>query len=201
MSEAQVSNEGQGENIPSGENQTSSRGTVSYESHEKLLRQKKAQDEKLKTMESQLNEFLAQKKAEEDAKLMAEKRHEELIQRLKTEKEELAARNAQIQSEIANTLKRTALEREIGGFARPEYAQFADLKVIELNEDGTVDATSVAKEAARLREQHSHLLKPAATPPKSGNPRTAFDPKVDSPKDIPWDQALDEHFKMKEASK
>jgi chaperonin cofactor prefoldin len=182
MSQAQVGNEGQDNNVASSEAQNAGSGMVKYESYEKVLSQKKAVDSKLKELESALNEFRAKEKAEEEGKLMAEKRHEELIARLKADNEQLQSRIASTQTEIANSLKRQALERELGGFARPEYSQFADLSAIQLGDDGSVDLTSLSKEVARFREHHPHLLKTQVKPPQSGAPQSAMNHKTDPEK-------------------
>jgi hypothetical protein len=182
MSQAQVGNEGQDNNIAGSESQNASSGMVKYESYEKVLTQKKTADAKLKELEAELNERRARDKAEEDAKLLNEKRFEEYIARLKSENEQLQSRIASTQTEIANSLKRQALERELGGFARPEYAQFADLSAIQLGEDGSVDLTSLSKEVARFREHHPHLLKTQVKPPQSGAPQSAMNHKTDPEK-------------------
>jgi hypothetical protein len=177
MSQAQVGNEGQdNQKVAGSDSQDASSGMVKYESYEKLLSQKKAADAKLKEFEAELNERRAREKAEEEAKLLTEKRHVELLDRYKAENEELKKRIGATQAEIANSIKRQAIEREIGGFARPEYAQFVNLDAIQLGDDGAPDPTSLAQEAARIRENHASLLRQAAKIPQSGAPKPASQP-------------------------
>jgi hypothetical protein len=201
MSEAVVSNEGpDNQNVTSGDNQDASSGMVKYESYSKVLGQKKAADQRLKELESELSEFRAKQKAEEESKMLAEKRHEEFIQRLKQENDQLKNSIAATKGEIANSIKRQAVERELGGFARPEYAQFIDLAAIELNEDGSPDPSSLAHETARLREDHAHLLKQSIKLPASGTP-PAFEQGSKGPADISWSDALAEHRQQKTKGK
>ncbi len=169
---------------------------VSFESWTKLLDQKKAQDAKLKEAADKLAKYEADEKAKADAQLLAEKRHEEIIANQKAEIEKLTNSFGQVKVEIANSLKRQALEREIGGFAHPDYASFAKLDSIELLEDGSVDATSVGNEAKRLRESHPHLLKqvqPTQLP--NGTPDNAFNKKPAGANEVSWGDALKDHFK------
>jgi hypothetical protein len=134
---------------------------VSYETFSKLLGQKKSVEAKLKAQDDELAKYRAAEKEKAEAQLRAEKKHDEIIAALKAENEKLAGSLGSVKTEIANSMKRQALEREIGGFAHPEYAKFANLDAIPLLEDGSLDVEALGKEAARLREQHPHLLKPS----------------------------------------
>lgn len=172
MSKPHVSNEG-GDSLAGSETTEDSSQMVKFESYQKVLSQKKAQDEKLRDMQSKLAEFEAAEATKLEAQLRDEKRHDEIIQTLKQKNEELSGRLGQVQGEIANSIKRQALEREIGGFAHPDYARFAQLDSIGLTEDGSVDTETLGREAKRIRETHPHLLKASVPNLPNGAPASA----------------------------
>lgn len=173
MSKPIVSDEGEATKVTSGDESSDSSQMVKYESYAKVLSQKKAQDEKLRELQSKLAEHDAAEAVKREAQLRDEKRHDEIISELKKQNEALSGRLGQVQSEIANSMKRQALEREIGGFAHPDYAKFAQLDSIPLAEDGSVDLEALSREAARIREVHPHLLKTSPASLPNGSPVSA----------------------------
>ncbi len=189
MSKPIVGNEGEGSTVVSDDASDDSSQMVKFESYQKVLSQKKAQDEKLREAQSKLAEYEAAEAVKVEAKLREEKRYDEIISALKTQKEEAVSRLGQVQTEIVESVKRQALESLIGGFAHPDYAKFAQLDSIGLNADGTVDVEALSREATRIREVHPHLLKPAATTVQSGTPRTAFDEKQKAAVEFSWGDA------------
>lgn len=171
---------------------------VSHESFTKLLDQKKSGDAKVRELTEQLAVFQNAEKEKAEAQLRAEKKHDEIIEALKADNAKLAESLGGMKTEIANSLKLQSLEREIGGFAHPEYAKFANLDAIPLLEDGTVDTDALGKEAKRIREVHPHLLKPAQPNNlPNGTPNNAFNKTPPGVNDVSWSDALSEHFKDK----
>lgn len=193
-----VSNDGESTPDASGVKPEDSSQTVAYETFSKLLGQKKAQDALVKEQADKLAKFeLAENQKRED-QLRAEQKHEQIIAELKAQNEQQAAHLAKVQTDIVSSIKLQAVERETGGFAHPEYSKFVQLESIPLLEDGSVDQAALAKEAARIREVHPHLLKQAFEVLPVGAPRSAFQPNVPkTPKEVSWEDALDEHFKGK----
>lgn len=171
---------------------------VSHESFTKLLDQKKAGDAKVRELTEQLSVFQTAEKEKAEAQLRAEKKHDEIIEALKADNAKLSESLGGMKTEIANSLKRQALEREIGGFAHPEFASFAKLDSIVLLEDGSVDPTSLTGEAKRLRETFPQILKPAQPNNlPNGNPNNAFNKTPPSTDEVSWSDALSDHFKDK----
>ena len=99
----------------------------------------------------------AELKSREEAKLAEQSRFEELYQREKEEKAKLEQTLRQNQEHLINSVKKTALLRELGDMD-PKYLQHANLESIEVRDDGTLSSESVVAVANKFREENPALV-------------------------------------------
>lgn len=144
--------------------------TVAYETHKKLLDQRKADQAKLRQIQEERDALKAAQEQAENDRLVQQKQFETIAQKEKERADKLASDLQGMQKAQTESAKKAALKAALGGVKKDEYLQFANLEQIQIV-DGVVDADSVAVVAAAFRESHGDLIvKPAATPPPGGAP-------------------------------
>jgi hypothetical protein len=153
---------------------------VSYETYKKVLDQRKADRDKARELQEQLDALKAEKESAEAARLSEQKRFEELYQKEKTKAEQLAGQIKDMTTQQVERAKTSALKDALG-VSKAEYLKFADLSLITLTEDGTPDPESVKAAANKFRESYPELI-----PAKSGSKIPGEAPKdggLPKPKD------------------
>lgn len=96
-------------------------------------------------------------KSREEAKLAEQQRFEELYEREKEERAKLEQTLQQNQEHLINSVKKTALLRELGDI-NPKYLQHANIEGIEVRDDGTLSSESVVSVANKFREENPALV-------------------------------------------
>jgi hypothetical protein len=160
---------------------------VSYDSHAKLLDEKKKLQAKFEeekaAMNARLAELEAAQKAREEAELSAQKRFEELAKMredeakaAKKETEKMKALFQAREKELELEKKKQLVLSKVQ-FKRPEYAEkFLDLEAIDLS-----DSAKFESYVATLKNEYADLIvQSAATPPSTQAPRrdgVASEPK------------------------
>lgn len=140
---------------------------VKYENYEKVLKQRKKDQVRVRELEAEINAFKAEREAAEETALKEQNKFKELYEKEQQKAQELSDQFSGLRQEIQLTTKRNALKSELGGVQQEEYLQFANLDGIEVLEDGTINLDTVKAVAAEYREKHSHLLKVATPPPSN----------------------------------
>lgn len=120
---------------------------------------------KLKEREAQLNQLLAEKEAQERARLEEEGRHKELAEKEAQARRAAEEKYAQLQANLVDSTKKNAVIDKLGGFKKSEYAQFIKLDNVEIDENGLATPASVEAEVNRIRSEHPSLLKQAVSAP------------------------------------
>jgi hypothetical protein len=134
--------------------------TVAYETHKKLLSEKKKLQEDL--------EAIRRRDEESQKKLLEEqgeyKKLNELLKEKLTKAEEAEKLR---EKELLDAVKINAFREKLPGkIANPAYYGFVDLDKIVINpETGEVDSLSVEKEAKRFMDSHGRLVESAKTNP------------------------------------
>ena len=116
-------------------------------------------------LKAELEALRLQREAEENQKLIDEKRWEEVAKK-ETEKRELLERKAAEDKE--NFLKATKVSKVIsacGGLKRSAYTRFIDTNNIKVDEYGSIDEASVQAEVNRLKAEFPELLSGSAPAP------------------------------------
>ena len=133
--------------------------TVSYDSYQKVLNQRKADQKKARQFEEELRALREQLKAQENAKLEEKQEYKKLYEAQKAELDAIKSAQAEKDRIMVEKEKQSALVKELGGLKRDEYIRFADLKAIVIDDTGEIDMNSVRMEANRFRQSYGDLIK------------------------------------------
>lgn len=151
--------EGQsGEPVAQPENQEA-KSSISYETHRKLL------DEK-KRVQAQLETVLREKQEREEAEARKRGDFEAL---LKAREEELAKERAQRQElteRITHGMKMNSVIEALGGQVDPKWFKLIDTNEVAVNpETGEIDQMTVARVAESLKKQWPEMMRNTAKLP------------------------------------
>lgn len=113
----------------------------------------------LKETKLLLNQLQAEQDATKTEQLAEQGRWEELYKKSQ-EKLEVANQDAQTtQDKFINYHKKNSVLNTIGGFKRDEYNSFINVESIGLNDDGSVETSSLEKEIDRIKQTYPELIK------------------------------------------
>jgi hypothetical protein len=142
-----------------GSTENKEKDVVAYETHKKLLAQRKADQEKQKSLVTELEELKAEKQQREEQLLAEQGKYKEIAQ---LKDKELAATKEQIKQQrnlLINGAKLQAFKEKVGGeFKQPEYMSFVDLEKIIVLEDGTLDEGSLENSVNIFLKKHGENL-------------------------------------------
>jgi len=113
----------------------------------------------LKETQMQLNQLQAEREAVEREALAEQGKWEELYKKNQTELETVKQERAGEQNKFVDYHKKNSVLNKVGGFKRDEYNKFIDVNAINMNEDGSIDETSLDLEIDRIRQSYPELLK------------------------------------------
>lgn len=132
--------------------------TVAYETHKKLLAEKKKRDEDLNRIQEQLKEMQAKERERQESELKAKEEWKKLVEIREKELADLKKQVEQKDSLIVTSIKRGAVKSAINGLVPDKYIGLIDVSKVVINpETGEPDPASV-QEVARTFEQEHKLL-------------------------------------------
>jgi hypothetical protein len=133
---------------------------VSYETHKKLLGQRKKDLERLGAMEAELESIRADKAREEEEKLTEQGKFKELLLKKEKELEEVKAREIARERDLLDAHKLNASREKLPGrIANPEYYSHVDLDSIKFDsETRQIDSESLNDTVNLFLKNHSVLL-------------------------------------------
>lgn len=140
--------------------------TVAYETHQKLLSEKKKLAEKHQATEAQLNELLAAQEAAKNQELEKQSEYQKLWEASKQENEKLKNERDAYQKNIMDAHKINAFSEKLPGkIANSKYYDFVPLDQIVVDpESGRVDEASVQSVVDSFVKEHSGLLVKGKSP-------------------------------------
>jgi len=159
------STENQGTNNPPNGGGT---GTVSYDSFQKALDEKKKLAERLKTLEDE-------KAAQERKALEENDRYKELYESTKQDLEKVQTAYTTLDSQIKDSTKVHAVLNTLEGSVDSKYWGFIDTKSVVMDDNGNIDENSAKKVAEKFQKEHGLLISKPQTanvppnPPKGSN--------------------------------
>lgn len=147
---------------PAGDEQESSKNTVAYETHQKLLNEKKRAAEELRVARETLNRLEAEKREQEEKALREKEDFKKLFEardnELKTEKE----KRAQIENQINDSKKMRSFLQNVGSPVDERYWNLIDLDKIQLDPNtGKPDESMVKSYADEFKKTYWEVLNPA----------------------------------------
>lgn len=166
--------EGQ-ENVPGGDGQgaggvedKSKNQNVSYESHQRLLDQKKAKDKELADAQAKLKAFEDEKSAKEKTDLEAKGELKKLLDLEKAEKDKKEAELSTLKAKLATGSKIGAVLEKLSGEVDRKYFDKIDVSKVKIDpETGEPDEASVKEAAKHFEANFPEVIK---KPSKGGLP-------------------------------
>jgi hypothetical protein len=148
-----------GANDPASGEGDPKKDTVAYDTHRKLLEEKKRVQEEKRALEEKLQSLEAQKEAEERAKLEEQGNFKKLLEAERAEKKRLEEEHTGLKSTIINAQKQNAVLRFINGRVPTKYVDaLLDVKGVAVNADGTVDLETAKLVAQEFEKEHGQLI-------------------------------------------
>lgn len=139
--------------------------TVSYETHKRLLSEKKRRDEEVRAASQRIRELeMAEKsrveqeaRQKEDWKKMLELREQELS--------EFKGRYSQLEGHVHQAVKKAAFVRALGGSFKSTYEKLIDFDAIVIDPtSGSVDELALNKYVEQFRKDFKEVILPQAVP-------------------------------------
>jgi uncharacterized protein YdbL (DUF1318 family) len=137
---------------------------VSYESYQKVLNQRKADQAKVKELTQQMQALMQERESANTTALEEQKKFKDLWEQERKKNASLSEQFNGLQNSITESKKKAALAKELGPVKREEYLKFADLNSIVIDESGEVDMDSVRDVAAKFKKDYADLV--SASPAK-----------------------------------
>jgi len=132
--------------------------SVSYESHRKLLGEKKNLASKLDGALSKLAEYEAEKEAATQAKLEEEGRFRELLEEEKRKRQETEDTLNSYKTQVENSVKFNALKSTLGAEIPYKYASILDFSKIKMTDDNVPEEMSVTEMCEFVRKEYPEIV-------------------------------------------
>jgi hypothetical protein len=133
---------------------------VSYETHKKLLGQRKKDLERLGSMEAELESIRKEKAREEEEKLTEQGKYKELLAKKEAELDEVRTRELAREKDLMDAHKLNAFREKLPSrIIHPDYYSHVNLDSIKLDsETRTIDDSSLNDTVNLFLKNHSSLL-------------------------------------------
>lgn len=158
--------------------------SVAYETHRKLLRQRKADQQRMEELQERLEKYEEAEKAKQQQQLEAKGEYEKILKVKEQEIQELRNQQAEIARRNVEAAKYQAFMDALPGKLRNKsYLAHVNIEDIVVDPDSnTVDDYSVKKAVDNFLSEHSSLIepkeKPKATIPSSSPRSVVTDEKM-----------------------
>ena len=134
--------------------------SVSYETHRKLLGEKKRRDEELAEVKRQLDSMLKEKQEAEEKRLLETNEFKTLYESQKEKTMKLETELKTREERETNARKLNAFLKHLGGSVEDKYWVHIDIDKIAVNpETKEVDEMTVTKEIERFKATYPELIK------------------------------------------
>ena len=150
--------------------------TVAYETHRKLLGEKKKLTEKHQAVLEELEALKGQVKSRETKELEEKEEYKKLWEQSKAERDELNNKLSSFQQEQTNSRKLRSFLNTLDGKVAEKWWGHIDLDKILVNPDtGAVDEMSVTKYVEQFQKEYPEIIvkqkdPPMPSPAPGGNP-------------------------------
>lgn len=134
------------------------KGTVAYETHQKLLSEKKREQAARQEAEAKLKKLEDEKAEREKAELTSQGKFKEALEKTEGELAKERAEKEALLGDLRTAQKRRAILSEIAGVV-PERAQsLLPLDEIKIGDDGKPDQASVKAAAQKFEKEYSFAV-------------------------------------------
>lgn len=126
---------------------------VSYESHQRLLSEKKAEQEKRRQAEEELQKLKAEKEEREKKELTEQGKFKEALQKTEEELQKERLEKEGLLGSLREAAKKQAILREIPGLVPDRAHSLLPLDEISIGADGKPDPASVKAAAQKFEKE------------------------------------------------
>lgn len=145
--------------------------SISYETHKKLLSEKKRRDEENALLKKQLEDFQAKERAREEDELKKQKNYEQLLKLREEELHKEREEKNSLRSMAEKGIKRRSFLDAVNGLVEEQYWGLINLEEIAIDPtSGMPDEASVHKAAREFEKRFPLVLQN-----RSGGPRLPAD--------------------------
>ena len=137
--------------------------TVSFESHRKLLGEKKKQQAQLRDALAKLAEHETDRDAAETAKLEEQGRFKELLAAEQAKNSTLTQELGSYRTRVENSVKFNAIKKTLGADIPNVFSKLIDFSKVELDDGGLPDEMSVTKMVEHIRTELPQIIVSQAT--------------------------------------
>ena len=139
---------------------TSEKDTVAYETHKKLLSEKKRRDEENAELRSRLDAIEREKKEKEELELQEKEEFKKLVEIKQKNLEDIESKYKQQEKMIKDSMKLSAFLEALPGSVEKQYMGLVDLDKIVIDPTtGEPDSASVQEYAKNFEVQFSTIIK------------------------------------------
>jgi hypothetical protein len=114
---------------------------------------------RMKELENKLNQLQADRESEEKSKMLEQEKWQDLFKVTEGKLNQVLKERDEQQQLFVSSHKANAVIQQLGGFKKPEYNKFIDLNNVSVNDDGSIDFSSVEKEVSRIKIEYPELIK------------------------------------------
>jgi hypothetical protein len=134
---------------------------VAYETHRRLLDQKKQLQERLQKTAAELDQFKAGVEQKQQKELEEQNRYKELYEKIRQDNESLQKAISERDMQMQNAIKYDAFQKSLGDRKIDrKYSGFVNTDNILLDpETGTVDELSAQKEVERILNEYPEIVR------------------------------------------
>jgi hypothetical protein len=142
---------------------------VSKEAYSKVSTDMHKFKTEAKALASKLADVQAEQEAKEKASLEEKEQWHALYKKSEQKLKDIETERVTEKSKFIESHKINAVIQNLGGFKKPEYNRFIDSSKVAINEDGSIDDTSVNSEVERLKREYPELVKSKSATPLPAN--------------------------------
>lgn len=144
---------------PADQENESKKNSVAYETHQKLLGEKKKRDEELRQAREELAKYEQEKKELEDKSLREKEDYKKLFESREKELSEERARREAIESKIIEAQKYKALNKALGTQVPEKFWNLVDLEKIAVDPaTGMPDETTAKLYAEEFQKNYGEIF-------------------------------------------
>lgn len=161
-------------------------GTVAYETHRKLLAEKKKRDEELSKRDQEIAEFKREKKEREENELKAKEDYKKLLELRDKELDEYKQKYTGLSSEIQESMKFNSFLEALPGDLDKKYWRMVDTSEVVIDPStNQPDPSSIKKAAEKFQAEFGELIKSGNKPRLPNQSPASFQGQMN---DEVWDK-------------
>jgi predicted RNase H-like nuclease (RuvC/YqgF family) len=133
--------------------------SVSYDTHRKLLGEKKRVQDELSKLREEIEQFRMSEKSREENELRQKEEWKKLVEIRDSELNETKSQLEKMQSQFRDSRKLDAFLSALGGNVEAKYWGLVDVEKIVIDpESGKIDDMSVTSAVEDFRKEHGRLI-------------------------------------------